>query len=309
MNPVFYALLILAIGTTACWRPDTEPQELPGQGDAPSATPRVVDSPTAVSNLIGGYSTPVPAATSGPVPDSTAVANIPPPTSAATAPAGPRPTATATATSAPKPTSTAAVTPSPASPEDNERHNSFMENFKSISYEASLEMPSRISDCGCPVTADASGWMMNNGQSQMFARIAMTEPVNRSFEIVTLNSFSIYLKDLDEGSWYFIPENSDTFTGPLEDIMSLPFYALFFGVAPPGELEPVQDGYVWNIEDPFWGLITATYDQSYVLTGITRADAKGQEILRASFFDLNKPHDILPHEKGGLLPDTYWESQ
>ena len=184
-----------------------------------------------------------------------------------------------------------------------------MENFKSISYEAFLEMPSQISDCGCAVKANASGWMVRNGISQMFARIEMTEPVQRSFEVVTLNSFSVYLKDLGDGSWYFIPENSETFTGPLEDIMSLPFYAFFFGVAPAGELEPAQDGYVWNNEDPSWGLITATYDQAHMLKGIVWADANGQEILRANFFDFNEPHDLFPYEKGELLPDTYWVSQ
>ena len=46
-----------------------------------------------------------------------------------------------------------------------------------------------------------------------------------------------------------------------------------------------------------------------MLNGITRVDTDGREILRASFFGLNEPHDILPHEKGELLPDTYWEPQ
>ena len=150
---------------------------------------------------------------------------------------------------------------------------------------------------------------MANGASQMFARIEMTEPVERSIQVVTLNSFDIYLKDLDEGRWYFIPENSDTDTGPLEDIMPLPFMALGFAVVPAESLEPVEEGYVWKTEDPSWGAITASYDQEYVLKGVVRADANGREILRASFFGLNEPHDILPHEKGELLPDTYWESQ
>ena len=183
-----------------------------------------------------------------------------------------------------------------------------MENFKSISFEASLEMPSLFTESGSLVKANARGWMMLNGASQMFARIEMIEPVERSIEVVTLNSFDIYLKDLDEGRWYFIPENSDA--GPLEDIMSVPFFlALFFAVAPAGSVEPVQDGYLWKIEDPSWGLITVFYDQAHRLKRVTRADANGQEILRASFFDLNEPHNVLPHERGELLPDTYWESQ
>ena len=131
-------------------------------------------------------------------------------------------------------------------------------------------MPDRFTESDGPVTANVSGWMMANGTSQMFARIEMTEPVERSIEVVILNSFDIYLKDLDEGRWYFIPENSDTDTGPLEDIMSLPFMALAFAVVPAEELEPVHDGYVWKVEDPAWGSITASYDQEYLLKGITR---------------------------------------
>ena len=184
-----------------------------------------------------------------------------------------------------------------------------MENFKSISYEASLEMPSKFTESDGPVTANVSGWMMINGPSQMFARIEMTEPVEMSIEVVTLNSLDIYLKDLDEDKWYFIPENSDTDAGPLEDIMSLPLLALGFAIVPRGSLEPVQDGYVWVVEDPSLGSIRASYDREYMLEGITRADADGREILRARFFDLNEPHEILPHEKGELLPSTYWEPQ
>lgn len=91
--------------------------------------------------------------------------------------------------------------------------------------------------------------------------------------------------------------------------MQVPFMALLFGVAPSGELEPVPDGYVRRIEDPSWGLITATYDQARLLKGVTRADPDGREILRASLFDLNETHEILPHEEGELLPGAYWEQQ
>ena len=69
----------------------------------------------------------------------------------------------------------------------------------------------------------------------------MAEPVERSIEAVTRSSFDIYLKDLGEGSWYFIPANTDR-SGPPEDIMSLPFMFLLFSFAPAEELEPVQDG-------------------------------------------------------------------
>ena len=307
MHRIFYALLILAIGATACSQPSAEPQQRQMQHDASTATPGVVDDPTAVLTIASPSSPPAPTAASGPLLGSTAVSNIPSPTS--TANPAPDPQPTPTATSAPNPAPTPAATSIPVSPEDIEKHESFMEIFKSISYEASLEMPDRFTESDGPVTANVSGWMMANGDSQMFARIEMTEPVERSIEVVTLNSFDIYLKDLDEGKWYFIPENSDTDTGPLEDIMPLPFMALLFGVAPAGELEPVQDGYVWKVEDPTWGVITASYDQRHTLKGIVRADADGREMLRAIFFGLNEPHDILPREEGELLPDNYWESQ
>ena len=214
-----------------------------------------------------------------------------------------------TATAALNPTSTPAASVVPFSPEDNERHESFLENLKSISYEVTLELPGLFTEGGSPVTAIASGWIMANGTSQMFARIEMTEPVERSVEVVTFNSFDIYLKDLDEGRWYFIPENSDTDTGPLEDILTVPFMALLFAVAPEGSMERVEDGYIWTIEDPSWELITAVYDPEYMLKGITRVDPNGQEIMQARFFDLNEPHKILSHEKGELLPDKYWESK
>ena len=307
MHRIFYALLILAIGAIACSQPSAEPQQRSVQRNAPSSTPKVVHAPTAVSKIAARSSPPASTAPSGPAPVSTVVAIIPSPTPASTAAPASRPTLKAT--SVPKPATTPAATSIPVSPEDIERHESFMENFKSISYEASLELPDRFTESDGPVTANASGWMMANGASQMFVRIEMTEPVERCIEVVTLNSFDIYLKDLNEGRWYFIPENSDADTGPLEDIMPLPFMALLFGVAPAGELEPVQDGYVWKVEDQSWGAITASYDQAHMLKEITRADANGREILRAKFFDLNEPHRILPHEKGELLSETYWEPQ
>ena len=299
MRRILYALVILAIGSTACSQPGAEPQQQPTHSGAPSAARNAADDPNAVSKTAVPSSPPAPTGTSGAAPGSTAVAIIPSPTPAATPAPSPRPTLTPTP----------AAISVPFSPEDIVRHESLMANFKSISYEASLEMPDRLTESDGPVKANVSGWMMHNGASQMFARIEMTEPVERSIEVFTRNSFDIYLKDLDEGRWHFIPENSGTETGPLEDIMQLPFMALAFAVAPAGSLEPVQDGYVWKTEDPSWGAVTASYDQEYVLKGITRADISGREIMRARFFGLNEPHDVLPHEKGELLPDNYWETQ
>ena len=91
--------------------------------------------------------------------------------------------------------------------------------------------------------------------------------------------------------------------------MPLPFMALAFGVAPAEILEQVQEGYVWKVEDPSWGSIKASYDREYTLKEITRADADGREMMRVSFFGLNEHHEILPHKKGELLPDSYWQSK
>ena len=307
MNLTVCALLAFAIAATACSQPAAGPQELQEQAETPYASPMVAGSPAAVAKAALPSSTPFPTATPGPVSGSTAVHDNSSPTPEATA--APGPGSTPTTTSAPMPPPTPAATDVTLSPEEYDRAESFMENFKSISYEASLELPDRFTDSDGPFTANVSGWMMTNGPSQMFAQIEMTEPVERTFEVVTLNSFDIYLKDLDEGRWYFIPENSDTDSGPLEDVLSLPFLALGFAIVPRGDLEPVQEGYVWKVEDPSWGSITASYDQEHVLKGITRADTDGREIMRARFFGLNETHDIIPHEKGKLLPDSYWDSR
>ena len=41
--------------------------------------------------------------------------------------------------------------------------------------------------------------------------------------------------------------------------------------------------------------------------GFGFSDTEGKEALRVSFFDLNKPHDIRPYQKGEGLPEDYWE--
>ena len=46
-----------------------------------------------------------------------------------------------------------------------------------------------------------------------------------------------------------------------------------------------------------------------MLKEITRPDVQGREIMRVSFFDLNESHETLPHERGELLPGTYWETE
>ena len=182
----------------------------------------------------------------------------------------------------------------------------FMDNFKSISYRATFNMTDdRFTESGYAITADVEGWVTTDPESQMFARIDMTKPVERSIEILTHNSFDVYLNDLDGGKWYFIPENSDV--GPLEDILQLYFWGLSFSVLPTSSFEHSPDGYVVTQVAPSFGTVTASYDQTYTLKSVVFSDTDGKEALRVSFFDLNKPHDIRPYQKGEGLPEDYWE--
>ena len=144
MSRICYALLLLAIGAIACSQPSAEPQQGTIQRDTPSAIQNVADAPT-----------PAPTAAAGPVPGSTAVSDVPSPTPTATAAHDPQPTTMATYT--PRPPPTPAATEVSLSLEDYARGEAFLENFKSISFEASLELSSRISYCECPVTANAKG--------------------------------------------------------------------------------------------------------------------------------------------------------
>ena len=181
----------------------------------------------------------------------------------------------------------------------------FMDNFKSISYRATFNMTDDgFTESGYAITADVEGWITADGESQMFAQIDMTKPVERSIEILTHNSFDVYLNDLDEGKWYFIPENSDA--GPLEDILQLYFWGLSYSVLPASSFEPGPDGYVVTQVVPSFGAVTASYDQTYTLESVVFSDTLGNEVLNVSYFDLNKPHDIRPYEKGEGLPGDYW---
>ena len=181
----------------------------------------------------------------------------------------------------------------------------FMDNFKSISYRATFNMTAdRLTDGGYPIAADVEGWVTTDPESQIFARIDMSKPVERSIEVLTHNSFDVYLNDLDGGRWYFIPENSDA--GPLEDILQLYFWGLTFSVLPASSFVQSPDGYVVTQVDPSFGTVTASYDQAYTLRGVVFTDTEGKEALRVSFFDLNEPHDIRPYQKGEELPEDYW---
>ena len=183
----------------------------------------------------------------------------------------------------------------------------FMDSFKSISYRATYNMADdHPTEGGYPIAADVEGWVIANSESQIFARIDMTKPVERSMEVLTHNSFDAHLHDLDEGKWYFIPENSDA--GPLEDILQLYFWGLGFSVLPRSSFEQSADGYLVTQGDPSFGTLTASYDQAYTLRSVVFVDPKGNEALNVSFFDLNKPHGIRPYQIGESLPEDYWES-
>ena len=209
------------------------------------------------------------------------------------------------------------------SPEDEARLEAFYENFISISYEASFDMPNEYAEGGYPVTATVEGWLTmsvedtgaqfftSNG-SQFFARIRMTKPVERSIEVVSRPAtLNMYLHDLDANKWYFLPENSSAVdVGPLDDILNLEFYGMVYSTLPRGEMQQVPDGYIWKLEDPTFGSVTATYDQAYTLETFTITDPDGKELIRARYFDLNEPHDFVPYEDvEELLPDTYWQPQ
>ena len=291
MIRIVCTLLILTVGATACWQTGDEPTKTsfvastatgtPHPIPTATSSPRAFDGPTAASNI------PLPKAlpTSTPTPDpSPTPAQSPIPGTPATAP-----------TAAPTPTD-----------EDLERMSDFMDNFKSISYRATYNMTDEHpTEGGYPIAADVEGWVTADSESQIFAQIDMTKPVERSIEVLTHNSFDAYLHDLDEGKWYFIPENSDA--GPLEDILQLYFWGLSFSVLPASSFEPSRDGYVVTRVDPSFGTVTASYDQAYTLESVVFSDTDGKEALRVSFFDLNKPHDIHSYQKGEGLPGDYWE--
>ncbi len=176
-------------------------------------------------------------------------------------------------------------------------------------------MPNEYTESDYSVTATVEGWVTTrteSGTSQFFTKIDMTEPIKRSIEIVSRPAtFDMYLNDLDANKWYFIPEVSSTVdSGPLEDILSLSSLGMFLSTLPRDDMQQVQDGYIWKLEDPTYGLAIVTYDQAYTLETYVHTAPDGREILRARFFDLNKPQDLVFYEEvEELLPDTYWQSE
>ena len=312
-------LLVLIAGSFACASSQDGPQQTDDASvlrtlPSPTATaiPRRTSGSIAITNI----------ATATPVSGAVAPSNIPSPTPTATA--TPEPTATPTATPAPKPlpTPTATVVPEPSpiptiavSPEDEERAEAFFENFISISYEASFDMPSEFTEGGYPVTATVDGWVTmrtDDNAPQFFTKVDMTKPVERSIEVISRPAtLDMYLHDLDANKWYFLPENSSAVdSGPLSDILSLWIYGMMSPTLPRDEMQKVPDGYIWKLEDPTFGSLILTYDQAYTFETCIRTDPDGKEILRARFFDLNKLHELVPYEDvEELLPDTYWTTQ
>ena len=191
----------------------------------------------------------------------------------------------------------------------------FYENFISISYEASFDMPIEYAEGGYPVTATAHGWITlrtSDDSTQFFAKIDMTKPIERSIEIVSRpGTLSAYLHDLDANKWYFLPENSSAVdSGPVGDIISFGSLGMFYSTLPRDEMQQVPDGYILKLEDPTFGSVIITYDQAYTLETFTLTDPDGKELIRVRYFDLNEPHDLVPYEDvEELLPDTYWQSQ
>ena len=219
-------LLVLVAGSFAC----APAQGSPPQADDPPAL-LTLPPPDATATPVTGQNAESNAATPTSVSGAVAEANTPPPAPTATdAPTpSPAPTATAAPTPSPAPTATDVPNPSPTptaihvstSPKDEAGIDDFLENFVSISYEASFDMPTEFTEGGYPVAATVNGWItmgtIDDPTSQWFVNIDMTKPVKRSIEVLSQpNTHNMYLHDLDTNKWYFLPENSsEVDRGPL----------------------------------------------------------------------------------------------
>ena len=169
-------------------------------------------------------------------------------------------------------------------------------------------MSDLLTESDGPVSANLKGWVTFDGDGQIFMQIDMSQPVDRSFEILISNSFDVYLKDVEEDQWYFMPENSDA--GPLEDILSLVFVAHAYAGAPAFGLEglkPIEGGYVWEVEDS-WGSTMALYNEEYLLQEFVMMDPEGHEPIRLTLGGHDEQYPVLTPEKGELLPEDYWGS-
>ena len=303
-------LLVLVAGSFAC-----APSQVETPRTAGAPVLRTLTPPAAAA-------TPAPGRVSEQSAVSTAAA--PAPVSGAAAGSGaPLPTPTATAVPEPSPTPTPAPTPT-AEPtrvyrspgEEEARFEEVLENLRSVSYEATFDMPVEFTEGGYPIEAAVSGWgtmgTAGDPTSQFVMKMEMTRPIRRSIEVVSRpNSFSMYLHDLDANRWYFLPENSpEVDTGPVEDISHLWFNVMLFSVLPREDTRQTPDGYVREVEIPDFGVMTVTYDREYTVETLAITGSDGRQFLRARYFDINKVHDLASYEPvEELLPDAYWSSQ
>ena len=264
-------LLVIAVAASACESTDDDPQAA------------AVSSPTPA---------PVPTATPTPSPTST-------PTPAPTATPTPAPTSTPT----PEPTATATPVP-PPTPTSQDDVSFDLGLIESVAYTANLDLSDEFTESDWPVSANLTGWMTVGGNSQVFAQVDMSRPVEKSFEILLSNSFDVHLRDIEEDRWFFIPENSDT--GPLEDIFTAVFVAQAF--SDPFVLEdvqPVEGGYVWQVEGT-WGTTTAVYDEGHQIKEFSLVDPEGHELIGVTLHGHGEQYSILTPSKGELLPEDYW---
>ena len=305
---LFSILLILTAASFACAPTQVEPPPAVGTPvlltlPPPDATAKPTPREVTARN-------PIPTPT--PVSGAAAVSNTPLPVPAATLAPAPPPTPTSVPRPSPIPTDGRVST----SPGEEAGAEDFLENFVSIAYEASFDMPSELNEGGYPVAATVSGWLTMgtpaDPTSQLFMKIEMTKPIQRSIEVVSRpNTLSMYLHDLDAKRWYYLPENSaEVDIGPVEDISHVSFFGMLFSAWPRDEAQQTLDGYIREFEDPAFGTVTITYDQEYTIETLTRTDHDGKQILHARYFDINKIHDLVPYEPAEeLLPDAYWQSQ
>ena len=284
MNCVVVCVLVVFVaGASACWWTNDDQQETQGTpvvGTLPSPTP------TAESTA-----TPAPAPTSTPTPEPAAT-----------------PTPAPTSTPTPEPTASPAPTPTPTLTPQSEIAAA-IEEIKSFAIEANLDMSDLLTESDWPVSAYLTGWVNYDGGSQVFMQIDMSQPVDRSFEILISYSFDLHLRDVEEDQWYFIPENSDT--GPLEDILALVFVAHAFAdaaVVGLEDLKPIQGGYTWKVEDS-WGSTMAVYDEEYLLQEFVVMDPEGHVPIRLTLGGHGEQYSVLTPEKGELLPEDYWGSR
>lgn len=261
--------------------------------------------------------TPVADATLSPTPRPEPTATPSPVPTSSPTPAPPTPTPTSspalepTATLAPTPTSSPTPEPTAGSTPQSEAAVAF-ENIESLAVEAYVEMSDMLTESDGPVSAHVTGWVALE-EGQIFMQIDLSLPVDRSIEIVLSNSFDVHLRDVGTGDWYVIPENSETDTGPLEDIIGLVFVVEAFANLPAYpedeavELVSVQGGYEFKAVEP-WGSTTAFYDEEYLLKDFVLKGPDGQDVVRANLSGHNEQFSMMSPVKGEPLPEDYWDA-